>query len=235
MKKILFLMKISSKEHIDDLRSGKMYMKPLQFFIDIKNNDVIGDNLEGTLRIKKTNLKIFDLKTNEKVYEISSDIDIDFGFKDNPVFCMYAFDERNYYSREKINSKEILCDFRFDEKTKDVLKDFGEKTLIINDITEFRNRVKQAAERQNIKYKLDIVDYYEDYNDTERIIDVLKNNSKVVFQKQEKYSYQQEFRILMDTQVEDHFILDIGDISDITKVFDTNTILNSGLKLRIKI
>lgn len=234
MKNLLFLMKISSKEHIDDLRSGKMYMKPLQFFIDIENNDVIGDNLEGTLRLKETNLKFFDLKTKEKVDEISSDIDFDFGFKDNPVFCMYAFDKRNYYSCEKINSEEILCDFRFDEKTKDMLKVFGKKALVIKNIPEFFNRVKQAAERQNIKYKSGNVNYFENYNEAEQIIDVYKNNSNVVFQKQEKYSYQQEFRILMDIQVEDHFILDIGDISDITKVFDTNTILNSGLKLRIK-
>ena len=39
---------------------------------------------------------------------------------------------------------------------------------------------------------------------------------QIAFRKRTDYSYQQEWRFVIDTHVDDHFEFDIGDISDIS-------------------
>ena len=58
---------------------------------------------------------------------------------------------------------------------------------------------------------------YFDGNDLEYFQDVKGEPVHTAFWKRKKYSYQQEFRILIDKSIEDHYILNIGDISDISE------------------
>lgn len=65
-----------------------------------------------------------------------------------------------------------------------------------------------------------------DKNCLDRIQDIDKNLNNIAFWKDESYSYQYEYRIAFENKVvDDNFILDIGDISDISKLYNKKELL----------
>jgi hypothetical protein len=40
--------KLGSREHLEMLRAGLVYMNPLKYFLDLNDGGVRGDSLEGT-------------------------------------------------------------------------------------------------------------------------------------------------------------------------------------------
>lgn len=81
-----------------------------------------------------------------------------------------------------------------------------------------------------MKYMGGFVHYYDETQDSvDYIASLLSGMHNVAFWKRKKYYYQQEFRFLIHAQNhdKDHLELNIGDIRDISKVFQTSKILNA--------
>ena len=126
--------------------------------------------------------------------------------------------------------------FTFSNEQKRKLLSFGDTALIILDNREFIERVRKAAEKSGFELHQEEVNYYNnlknDFNDLYYRLKALEEGIwKIAFWKREKYSYQQEMRFLfIDKESKekqyDHIELDIGDISDITKVIPTQYLLN---------
>ncbi|ADL51380.1 hypothetical protein [Clostridium cellulovorans] len=55
-----------------------------------------------------------------------------------------------------------------------------------------------------------------------------------VFTKDISFKHQEEYRILLDMEVEDHFILEIGSIEDISKV-NNYSVIKNGLKVKYEV
>ena len=86
--------------------------------------------------------------------------------------------------------------------------DFGDTFVLIDDynIPRFFERVKKAAEKENIKWQGKFVEYVNnDYN-----------GEMGVFKKFKGYEYQSEFRIIVWPGFDKLYRLNIGDISDIS-------------------
>ena len=45
----------------------------------------------------------------------------------------------------------------------------------------------------------------------------------------------EEYRLLIDTKVEDHFDLNIGSLSDITEIIEAENIIRNGIEVNISI
>ena len=87
---------------------------------------------------------------------------------------------------------------------------------------------------QGIGFSRDFVQYYSS-NSFEHLKQVQEDNSRIAFWKRQKYAYQQEYRWLADTEVDDFLSIDIGDISDITELIKTTDLLNLYIQIDFKI
>lgn len=220
------LIKFQTSEIITSLRKGHLYAKTLNYYRALEEetgNDKIGDKFEGKLYLNEGNMKIY-----EKNGEILYDEKIKGGLfntkhSNDYVFCMFCV----YQSQTK---------FTFSNEQKRKLLSFGDTALIILDNKEFIERVGKATEKSGFELHQEEVNYYNnsknDFNDLYYRLKSLEEGIwKIAFWKREKYSYQQEMRFLfIDKESKekqyDHIELDIGDISDITKVIPTQYLLN---------
>lgn len=87
---------------------------------------------------------------------------------------------------------------------------------------------------QGIGFSRDFVQYYSS-NNLEHLKQVQEDNSRIAFWKRQKYAYQQEYRWLAHTEVDDFLSIDIGDISDITELIKTTDLLNLYIQIDFKI
>ena len=111
---------------------------------------------------------------------------------------------------------------------------FGDSVLIIKNGDEFINRVKNGLLNAGYGFTRNHVQYY-GFNNIEHLKQVQKDNSRIAFWKREKYSYQQEYRLLVHDFVDDHLSVDIGDISDITDLLKADELLNTYLEITFKL
>ena len=166
------LIKFQSRELIESLQNGLIYMNSLEWF-----------------------------RNNESDY----------------AYCMFGV---NPYSKN----------FSFTSEQKKNIQSFGNTALLILDKDEFFNRLRAAALKEGYEIYGGFVHYYDETQDSvDYIASLLSGMHNVAFWKRKKYYYQQEFRFLIHAQNhdKDHLELNIGDIRDISKVFQTSKILNA--------
>lgn len=110
--------------------------------------------------------------------------------------------------------------FKFSDEQKEKLLKFGDSALLITDRNEFLRKVAVALDREGIKGYHGYVDYYDESKDSlEYWTSLIKNGlNHVAFWKRERYSYQQEYRFLIEPPIteNDYYELEIGNISDIS-------------------
>ena len=215
------LKKFQSKEKIEMFQRGKMYMKSLEWYRNNAKISAVGDDYEAMLHINEG--AIIVMSENES--EVISYADLTDTLKSTVhgkdfVFCMFSI------------SPQTKC-FSFTEEQRNNMLGFGDTALLIENSEEFYNRVRNSMKKEHISLQnayCGRVEYYDESVDSLQIISsLLKGMHNVAFQKRKKYSYQQEYRILVpyDSQDEDFLELDIGDISDISEIIPAKTILKS--------
>lgn len=106
--------------------------------------------------------------------------------------------------------------------------------MIIKNADEFFNRVKDALLANNIGYSRDFVSYY-GFNNVDHLKQIQKDNLRIAFWKRQKYEYQQEYRLVAHTEVDDYLCVEIGDISDITEIMKTKQLLNTYLEVTFSV
>lgn len=218
--KTRLLMKVGKRDRLEELRQGKIYMKPVKFHRDNEKNFPglgIGDGNEGIM----TKFNHAQILINGKV--IADEVDGIISANDsNPVFCCMAIDFKNVSDKR--------AEFRVDER---MIKDFvhgnpDEYGVLLIDQTSFLERIDKVCKQQHIRCIYRNVIYSDDMIARIKVKDGIL--ASPAFFKGAKFSYQNEFRILFATHVKDHFILDIGDISDITRSCSVN-LLKCGIDL----
>ena len=86
----------------------------------------------------------------------------------------------------------------------------------------------------NIGYSRDFVSYY-GFNNVDHLKQIQKDNLRIAFWKRQKYEYQQEYRLVAHTEVDDYLCVEIGDISDITEIMKTKQLLNTYLEVTFSV
>lgn len=223
------LMKFGSEENLKKLQSGQFYMKNLQYYVDLEKSTLdknVGDMYDGQMLLENVKITMFttDTKTFVRQFDTSK-ASMNLGYLKCPVFCMFMYDYRNYTS-EEVNGDVLKVTYQFTPEQLQKMPNFGENVLMIKNGDEFVERIKRGLLSQNIGYTRDFVQYY-GFNNLEHLKQVQNDNSRIAFWKRQKYAYQQEYRFIAHTEVDDFLSIDIGDISDITQLVNTEELLNT--------
>ncbi|WP_147270168.1 hypothetical protein [Halanaerobium sp. ST460_2HS_T2] len=192
-------------------------MNPLSYFKGIEEQDSSrGDKNEGLHRFIQpefANIKVDDHVVDNN--DITKPVEIRRNKEQGVnLFCMYSID----FKRLKNNEFKL--------KLKREMHEFGDTGLIVLDCPEFFNRINTAIFSKNKELKNGMIESLGD-----GLVEYVDKNNYSgrmgLFKKFKNYSYQNEFRIALDVpesllDTNDVFKLNIGDISDITKIFKTN-------------
>lgn len=201
----------------------------------------MGDYLEGKHKLNKCTAKIYNSQTKELEYEVKNTdivISID-NFEKIPVFCMAGI-ATNDLSFERENEVTFSTNAKLIEILNGVSNEsYWNSALIITNISEFINRIKESCKNQGLELQNRFVNYTDmNKNYTDRNENVIENIANIAFWKDNSYSYQHEYRFAFTNKlVDDNFILDIGDIYDISRIYDEKELIrfmNENLKIELK-
>lgn len=231
------LMKFGSETNLKKLQAGQLFMKNLKYYVDLEkltDDEDVGDKYDGQMMLQDVRISMYTVDTNDLIAQFDSPTaSMDLGYLKCPVFCMFMFDYRNYVDA-CLDGDNLTVKYQFTEEQLKKIPHFGEYVLIIKNGDEFFNRVKKGLLDAGYGFTRDYVQYY-GFNNIEHLKQVQNNNARIAFWKREKYSYQQEYRLLVHDLVDDYLSVDIGDISDISKLLRTEVFLNTYLKITFKV
>lgn len=188
------LAKVTKIEYAQYIQSGKLYMNNLSFFRKLEQ-DGVGDEQEGLIASGQIGVgyyngqKLFDIK-NLKTYV------------DGPVFCAMSIPllkSTDSEAKFKI-PQQLLREFMSDKD--------AQYALLVIDKEKFQERIKNTIDAQGLCGYYGMVHYTDDQSPVDLYHAALR--------KRIKYSYQHEWRLVLSCSVENGFILDIGNIEDIS-------------------
>lgn len=222
----------NSKEHLEALQNGQMYMNKLGVFTDLeKKNGVkgMGDDLEAAGVIVDLDVSILDYESNIEILKLhSSKMTIRFEYCLNkPVFCLFAVtpdmlemieDQEQYY--------QVRIEFSNEQKEQ-IPKHFGEYALVIH-WAHFMDRVKNEFEKHGYSWVAKLVEY-SDFNTNieSRIRAYVDETNDMFFWKDSALGYQNEYRIvILSEDVKSHVIKDIGSVKDISFIVKTQDLMD---------
>ena len=233
-KIILFLVKFfSKKKHACDFMQGKVYANRLSYFKDIEGRDNSGraDRHEGVIGWFQPNQGRFTINEMDITGDLAGPIEMQREWLNyRNLFCVHAahtgdIDMGNLSDHNIEGLRQQL------KLSEDCLK-LGRFAVVIKNIPEFMIRIESAVERNGYRLSRGLVKYYDPdafhgtFSDWES-----------VFRKREEYSYQQEYRFIIDTLVLGDWpiVVEMGDIRDITSCFCASKINEELLGGEIKI
>lgn len=199
-KTTLLLIKFGEEAHIRGLQKGKLYMNPWRYFCECEVHRERRDPNEGVhswWNPDKRIIKINERTLTSKGGTISASSSCS---SDNyNIFCMCGL-----YKNDSVDLGGNL----FDER----VMEFGNSFLAISDGKTFIERIKAELSKDKVgikKVSWNSVGYFD-----ERTYD----GEVGPFRKSSRYVHQKEWRLVVEKiKMDDKpFILDIGDISDIS-------------------
>lgn len=207
-RQVFGFIKYHPLEYLIELQNGLLYCNPIQEFAKLAPIDGRGDKYEYVVKQTFGESAILELANGDlNITHIE-------GIRVKPYYCIYNYYNKNFFAN-------LFCLYALTPKQKssihkyelsDQIRAMGDYTMIINHPIEFLNRVKNALEKENILYHMDFIEYMDLYN---------LEGKKSYFQKPLRYSYQEEFRIMIKNDCEKVFKLDIGSIRDISAIYPT--------------
>jgi hypothetical protein len=204
-----FKVKIGQEEHISQLqKEGVVYCNTLKYFTEFEDGQVRGDKHEDAFEFKTfRNPELLIKPVNEPDAKFKK-VDITWSQivkrNSNPygnLYCLYCVDMSKAENEGQINVNEKN-------------REFGSHALILLNAKKFEERLYSELKKRKMKFHFGFVHYVDLRNHT---------GKKSLFEKDLKYSYQNEFRIFIENEIQEPLILKIGDISDISSCCEFDT------------
>lgn len=225
-KIIMFVKVFEKNEYLKDFMNGKLFMNRLSYFQKVEDNFKCNrsDRHEGIrswLQPDRIMIKIgtLDISGNELAAPIMIQMN---AHKHYNVFCLYAGHTGEFEELTSENASEFL------EKIKinDECLNLGDFCVVIHNPKLFLERITSAIKKTGYSGAAKLVEYY-DPDDFHGDFD----EQDVVFKKRKEYSYQSEYRIYIDTELEgdEPYVLQVGDLRDIAvscKTCEINSMLS---------
>lgn len=226
------LIKVSKREYLEDIKSGRLYFNDIDYFRNLESadNTSVADLKEGKTKLDfKSTLTV--LPDYMKLLEDNPPEDFNFSIlshKDIPIFCCSLVDE-------SILVRKNDGQYDFDRNFIKEMKSWGRSVLVVS-LEELLFKVNQKCQELGLDMIADKIKYDQDINEykwDEYVERISGNPLSPIFCKTEKYKRQNEFRIALlpdGKLLGDNHFLNIG-------ILETATILNlSSLKdLGIKV
>ncbi|MFE4430443.1 hypothetical protein ACFRH9_26000 [Peribacillus butanolivorans] len=103
-----------------------------------------------------------------------------------------------------------------EETFEDLLRDFkGRKCVFITNAHEYRKRISEELTKRKIDRTMGPVYYFKDKHPLSET-EFEDDPRKALRYKRDYFSYQREYRLIINEMVEDSFTLNIGDINNIS-------------------
>ena len=193
------LLKVTKKEYADDIRAGKLYMKSLSYFRSLEQKGV-GDDSEGFVASGEEAQIVYEGQVLGHAKNWKLHINCF-------VFCTLSveFEENENGQNEFIVPSNFMEEFMFDGNSEYVM-------LMINRAA-FIKRVERAMTKTELGWCFGNVEYTDD---TSAISP--EEWYRSALRKRKEFAHQHECRLIVEAAGEDYYVLNIGDISDITEM-----------------
>jgi hypothetical protein len=188
---------------------GEIYMNTIRKFKD-SDRIAIGDKYEGTVDIKNfQNGELTIYTQNNPIIFKTSKLQLleSHKYHIGNIFCSYALSDKLLYRKKvhKIDSR---------------MQSFGSYCVIIKDVTRFLNLIFTHLNNRNIEYSHSIVKYH----------NYKKNNHTLtVFDKPHNLAYQKEHRIIVYTNLDEPFKLEIGSLKEFAEIYQTKFLIENSI------
>lgn len=242
--RIILLMKFGELKNLEMLQKGQVYCKNLKWYSDREKetgDKDMGDILEGKYKMTEVTAEFYSYETNELVWKldnVSSFLSVK-NIERMPVFCITALTTNDFEFIDKDEQTAFT-----DIKLLDILSEMCEKpywnnAIIITSPRKFIERVLKSCNDNGIGIDGRKVKYTDmNINYVDRTRDIDNDFSNIAFWKDNYFAYQHEYRLAFKgKEVDDNFILNIGDISDISKIYNREELLefiNQEFRLEIR-
>jgi hypothetical protein len=199
---ISMFMKIGKEDYIDCLqKEGLLYCNTVKYFRKMEKEDILlrKDTSEGA--VTSTRIGWMKIYVDNKEIPIKITKGRLHTFDETQdlehIYCMYAITPDLATGEPFVDQRNIH---------------FGDVGLLILDPPKFLARIKKAI-RGKMTFDYGPVNYYPEDQDYKNL---------TVFDKQEYYSYQREFRLLFHNHCPEPLKISIGSIEDISYKFEAS-------------
>ena len=210
----LFLVKFFGKTtYADDFVHGKIFANRLSWFKQVEDGDESGrmDRHEGTtifLQPGKCRIKINDMDMSD---DLAGPVQGQMNWLNHlNILCLHAGGgDLDLASFSNDNIEALRQQLTIPQKCLDL----GKYAVVVMKVPEFIRRMRDSALAKGYGIKYGLVKYYDPETFHGHFDD-----EEAAFRKQNRYSFQREFRFAMNSGSlgEEPLVMDIGDISDIT-------------------
>ncbi|EIO4061340.1 hypothetical protein LQK59_004357 [Vibrio vulnificus] len=225
-----FVKLFEKQQHAEDFVNGKLFMNTIKSFKDYRdeNGELRGDDHEGVIAMYQpsqfSEIKISDISISSS--ELASPLLLHSDdLLSRNVFCIYSLNSRGH---DRI-SAETIMEFKQTLQLHQSCFGLGNYCVVVINTQEFIKRCKDNITRLGIHGSLGLVDYF-DENECHGGLP----EKKWGYQKRSIFKEQREYRIMIDLERENPapYILDIGDLSDIT-ILTTPSEFNKTLEIKL--
>ncbi|QDY32686.1 hypothetical protein [Clostridium sporogenes] len=230
---IYCIAKFGEKNNLQELQSGRLYMKNFKYFKELEKQDV-GDSTEAETVINDVQLRI---SNNEEQHIKGRAQKIHLITKEDllkPVLCFTYIDDSNIKIIDEDDNKKTVQIIFTEEQKQKFLEKFGEYVLLIRPISLFKY-IEECFDKNCINAHYGEVRYSNfSVNDSERIESQIKDSNLKLMWKDNYFKYQRELRLIINNrQVKDNFQIDIGDMKSYSKLMPSKDFLDDDFRLII--
>ncbi|KRF58735.1 hypothetical protein ASG97_22760 [Bacillus sp. Soil745] len=231
-------LKFSSKENLESLQNGTLYLNNFQYYKDVELKEKRkgqGDAFDVSLRISDVDITFKHPETGEVLLRgkaSNSNLESKEDYQKH-LFCMTGITSDLLEIVEIKDNVAITSLALSDELKEKALENFGDYVMLIN-TGRFMERVEQVCAEKGIKVIRNLVEYRDmSINHTDRIEAFGTGNANFFFQKDNFFAYQNEYRLLFPELIGDEAeIINIGSIKEFTNIFPTKEFLENDLQFR---
>jgi len=197
MNKPTLLIKFGLREHLTDmLKKGKLHCKSIKWFAEYEDGKLRGDEFEAVVKMQYMENNVIQLKeannSNAQWKNLQVKTALYKEYYKEPLgnlFCMSHF---------SVNEGIFKIDKRF--------SGFGGHFVLIHNQPEFFLRIERALTLINLGFCRGEVEYLNLHT---------HSGEKRLYQKDNEFSFQQEYRVHLHRDFADTFEFPIGSIEDI--------------------
>lgn len=231
--KFQMLIKFGNEKNLKSLQSGTIYMKNLKFYNELEQKDDSGkpDKYDGKWKIQDMSLTFTDRSGKMPPFHCYTESAVvSFSIDQYPIFCLFSLDKRNcmpFVVDRESQTGIVAVEFSDEQKSK-MSKGLGDYALLITNTSEFISRITNRLNEDGVSYRFGLVDYNIG-NSKERAEAIFHDPINIAFNKDEReFAYQQEYRLIITNHpVEDHYIFNVGDLSDLSMLMRTDDLLTN--------
>jgi len=199
---IAVFLKFGREQDIADLfNNGTIYINSIQYFRNIEDGKLRGDQYEGVSDIINSLPGQFEVLGKTIPYErlhLPKAFETVYG----NIYSLYCVSSYGFPSPE-----DVIIDTR--------VRNFGSHLIIINQPGEFLKRIQRSLDLAGLKYHHGFVDYYDRF---------AINRKVTLFEKPKEYEYQKEFRIYVKRDQITPLVIKIGSLKDIATVHPSSVV-----------